>query len=427
MPELSENSKPIDNESRWFSRAGTWFWLLIALGAALRIYFVVFTQGTYDAGLWQLHSTGASELGLLNYYRANPNANHPPLILALEAGVYRVAVASRIPFPVLFRAPFALLDAGTTLLLFGLLGANRWRFVLTAAYWINPLAILLSAYHGNTDSAVAFFLLLSIRFLSKEQIVASASALGAGLWIKLPGVLAVPALVLFLRGWRKRLLFLSIFGAVALLGYLPALISDAAVIATNVFGYHGRMLQTQGGIALWGPRVLFFSIIDPPDQWAVQLQAPVLFFLHHNWLIALLLAFLLALLRQRHTALPQLCATIAMVYVTVCGFTDNWALQYFAWSLPCWFFLPWWFFVPATLLTTAYVYSLNWTLCGNPWLLGNWDFAGHPYWPEAVIDFRNLDVLFFVLFACGFLIAAMLDWLPLCRKTSDLIATRPTG
>lgn len=66
MPELTENSKPIHTESRWFSRAGIWFWLLIALGAALRIYLVLFTQGTYDAGLWQLHSTGASELGLLN-------------------------------------------------------------------------------------------------------------------------------------------------------------------------------------------------------------------------------------------------------------------------------------------------------------------------------------------------------------------------
>ncbi|HJX98191.1 MAG TPA: hypothetical protein VJ281_04900 [Chthoniobacterales bacterium] len=140
-----------------------------------------------------------------------------------------------------------------------------------------------------------------------------------------------------------------------------------------------------------------------------------------------MLAFLLALLRQRHTSLPQLCATIAMVYVTVCGFTDNWALQYFAWTLPCWFFLPWWFFVPATLLTSAYVYSLNWTLCGNPWLRGSWDFAGHPYWPQVVINFRNLDVLFFALFACGFLVAAVLDWIPLRRKTRDLVAPQPAS
>jgi hypothetical protein len=103
---------------------------------------------------------GVNEMGLLNYYHANPNANHPPLTFLFASSIYRFAVFSGIPFPVLLRAPFACFDAGTTFLLFKLLRPGRWRFVLTAAYWINPLAVLLSAYHGNTDSAVAFFILL---------------------------------------------------------------------------------------------------------------------------------------------------------------------------------------------------------------------------------------------------------------------------
>jgi hypothetical protein len=85
-----------------------------------------------------------------------------------------------------------------------------------------------------------------------------------------------------------------------------------------------------------------------------------------------------------------------MLYVVVYGFSDSWAFQYFAWSLPFWFFLPPWFFVSAIALGTAYIYSLYWFVCGNAWLLGKWDF----YRPSllaaqlAVGSQRHCSVLF---------------------------------
>jgi hypothetical protein len=96
-----------------------------------------------------------------------------------------------------------------------------------------------------------------------------------------------------------------------------------------------------------------------------------------------------------------------MIYFVVYGLSDYWAFQYFAWSLPFWFFLSPWLFVPGILVASAYIYSLYWTLCGNPWLLGQWDFIGHRYWPEPVIMFRNAAVLFFLLCACAFLLATL--------------------
>src|SRR5439155_730200 len=81
-----------------------------------------------------------------------------------------------IPFRILLRAPFALVDAGTAFLLLLLLGDCRWRFVAAAAYWLNPLSIIFSAYHGNTDSAVAFFLVLCVWLLSKKKLLGAASA-----------------------------------------------------------------------------------------------------------------------------------------------------------------------------------------------------------------------------------------------------------
>jgi hypothetical protein len=75
--------------------------------------------------------------------------------------------------------------------------------------------------------------------------------------------------------------------------------------------------------------------------------------------------------------------------------------------LPFWFFLRPWFFASATLLVSAYLYSLYWILCGNPWLLGTWNFAGHLDWPTPVIIFRNLAVFFFFGCACAFLASAI--------------------
>jgi hypothetical protein len=129
--------------------------------------------------------------------------------------------------------------------------------------------------------------------------------------------------------------------------------------------------------------------------------------LQHNWFIATLLLLLLAWLRRSRRTAPEVCATIAMGYAILYGFTDNWAFQYLAWSVPFWFFLQPRFCIAATLLAGGYIYSLYWFLCGNPWLSGKWDFVGRPGWPLIVITFRNLAVLFFFSSGCVFLISAV--------------------
>jgi hypothetical protein len=392
---------------RYLRGSGVWFWIVITLGAAARLYLVIFTEGTSDVSIWGQHAIGVNNLGVVNYYHSNPTANHPPFMLELVLLLGKASQVLGIPFPIMLRAPFALLDAASAALLYSLLSFHRFRLLLVAAYWISPLSIILSAYQGNTDSAVAFFLLLSVWFLSKPKIAAAAIAIGLGLWVKVPGILAVPALAWYLTSWRRRALFLLGIGLVGIIGYLPALLQDAPVIAQNVFGYHGRLLQNPAGEPAWGPRVLFFSIIAAPDKWPVYLQEPVVFFLRHSWQIAVSCSLALGLLWQLHRSIPNLCATIAVLYFPVYGLTDNWAFQYFAWSLPFWFFLPLWFSIPAVILSSGYIYSLYWALCHDPFLRGNWDFGGVLVWPGSVIVFRDLAVLFFSLSACGFLVTAI--------------------
>jgi hypothetical protein len=383
----------------WYSRPGIWFWVVIALGAALRFYLVVFTEGTQDVEIWERHARDVREHGLIGYYHGDPSANHPPFISEVESWLFAASDATGVPFRIFLRAPLALLDAATAFLLFSFLGACQWRCVAAAAYWLNPLSIIFSAYHGNTDSAVAFFLVLCVWLLSKDKFLTAAIALGVSLWIKLPTVLAIPALVLFIPDWRRRFQFLLVAGVVALATYVPALLQDPAIVWKNVFGYRAQILHTTAGLPAWGPRALLFSIIAAPQNWPVAFRAPILFFLANSWLIAVVLALMITWLRRSMRTVPELCATIAGIYIVVLALADGFSFQYFAWSLPFWFFFPRWFFIPAIALVSGYIYFLYAYLCGNPWLIGIWDFNSHPDWPFLIVALRNLGYLLFCVAA----------------------------
>jgi hypothetical protein len=398
-PQLGPNSASSSGSAIAFGAA-------MVVGALLRIYCVVFTNGTSDMDDWEDHAQQVHDRGLIGYYHFNSFANHPPFSFGLGWLILRTSGATGIPFRTLFRSLFAFLDAGNALLLFSLLRKERCRFFATAGYWLSPAAIIISAYHGNTDTAIAFFLLLSIWLAIKARTVASACAFGAGLWIKITGVLALPALLTFFRNWRLRLTFLATAAIVAVSTYLPALIRDYRVVWTNVFEYRGLVLQTTNGVPLWGPSVLFFSTIAPIQIWPEKYLKVALFILDRSWYIGISAMLLLMWLRRNRHSSNETCATIAMAYMILLGFSDNWAFQYFAWSLPFWFFLSWPFSIPAISLTSAYLYSLHWFFCGNGLLLGKWDFVGHRDLPRGILLLRDVTVLFFFVSGCVFIVLA---------------------
>jgi hypothetical protein len=218
-------------------------------------------------------------------------------------------------------------------------------------------------------------------------------------------VLAIPALLFFIPNWRKRFQFLLIAGVVALATYVPALFQDLPIVWKNVFGYRAQILNTTAGVPAWGPRILLFSVIAAPQNWPTRLHAPIVLFLANSWLIALALALMVTWLRRFKRSVPELCATIAGIYIIVLAFSDGFSFQYLAWSLPFWFFFQRWFFIPAIVLVSGYIYVLYAYLCGNPWLLGIWDFNGHPYWPSLIIALRNAAYLLFCAGAVWFLIS----------------------
>ncbi len=399
---------PAPNERlKSYLRPGVLFWVAILIGLLIRIYFVAFTQGTYDVDIWQGHAAGIQESGLIGYYHTNPTMNHPPFISIIFSRLLRLSQATGIPFRICIRAPFALLDALTALLLLRLCSNNRYRFVVTACYWLHPLTLIFSAYHGNTDSSIAFFLVLCTYLFLKEKPLWAGVVLGISLWVKLPGILALPAFFFFLNTWRDRFKFLFAVAAVGILTYLPALFQDPKILFNNVFGYQGQVIMTTVGIPVWGTRIFLTHFGDLPAQWREKLSGPILFYLRHNMWFCLVPIALLGWLRRSERTIRGLTATIVGIYAILYGWSNYWSFQYFAWSIPFWFIMNPHFTLIATLLAGGYIYSLYWFVCGNPWLFGRWDFIGHPYWSEFVLLARNLALLFFFISAGVFLISAV--------------------
>ncbi|MFT3781063.1 MAG: glycosyltransferase 87 family protein [Nibricoccus sp.] len=382
-------------DAKWFPRYA--FWAAFAIGLLIRGYLVVFTSGTYDVGIWRDHAMGIHELGLMGYYRANPLANHPPVACVLISSLFSYSEWFGVPFSILLRAPFAALDVGILLLLLYLLRDRPMRFLAGACYWLNPAVLILSAYHGNTDNVVGFSVLLSIVLLSKDRPIAAGVALGLGLWIKLPGMLAIPVLFFAAAWWKRRFQFLVAVGATAMVAFLPAMMSDFSVVWRNVFGYRGQMLHSTNGTLIWGLINVFARIYAAVGGWSDPITACIAAVLGRGQMIAYVVIAVFAIMRKAQRTGVGIGVTLAAAYGAVYAFSPQWAFQYLLWSMPLWFLLPVGFYLPAVLVASSYIYFLYWFLCGDPWLLGPWDFIGNPRWPPLVLLARDASVAFFTL------------------------------
>jgi hypothetical protein len=388
-----------------FRRPGPWLWLAVALGAGARAWLVLGTGGTLDVDVWAGHAWEINQKGLIGYYHGGEYIfNHPPLMGEIFSRFYVLAARMDIPFAVFLRAPFALLDLGTAALILKLLEGDPRRWVLFAAYWLLPLAIIFSSYHGNTDSALAFFLMGAVILVSRDRAWAAGALLGVGLWIKFPAVLAVPALVFGFASWNDRIRFLAATGLVGIASYLPALWQDAPVVIDSVFLYPGLQIQTPAGIQVWGTQLFYPDAESLPESWRAGFEsARRMLYLSNTWICLLPIGFLAWARRESRSPL-EIAGNVGAGYVVFHGLTNFWAWQYLAWALPLWLVAGRRFALPSLVATTAYVYGLDVWLTGSFLLNGSWDFIGKAHWPEWLLVVRNGTCLFFFASAL-FLIA----------------------
>ena len=379
-------------EGAWYTRPGGWFGGVLAIGALLRLLLVVFSDGSNDVGLVEAHARAVAEGGLTGAYRSSPLVNHPPPALLLFRGALAFSEWSGLAFPVVWRMPFAACDLLTAWLLLQCLRPNPLRYVLVAAYWLSPVSVILSSFHGNTDTTLAIVTLGCVLLTRAERSFWVGALLGLGLWIKLPIVLIAP-LVLAAAPPEGRLRLIAGAGAVALIGYAPAF-GDIPSLMDRVFGYGGIVLKASNGAFIWGPQSYYNLLTILPEAWWPAISRGVS--AYYGWNGPICLGLVLgysALASRRGVDGARLGVVLFGAYAVFYSANNMFAFQYLGWSAPLCFLVSPRFGAIWTALLGGYLWAAYALACGSPLLIGPFDLISHP-WPSWLMRLRDLAFCF---------------------------------
>lgn len=197
-------------------------------------------------------------------------------------------------------------------------------------YALNPIPILVCAYHGQFDAEPVLWMVMATVFTALprgvfsgwQQSVSAGAWLGIGILTKSYPVLALPALLPTIKGWGNRLSFVVAMGAVPLVGVLlyslffHAPFWEVVQRATGynfgigIYGYtyFARLARELGGDGRW-------------LQWAVQ----------YGRYITVGLLGVVWWVRARHQSAPAALLTLLVAFFAV---THAFAIQYLGWLVP---------------------------------------------------------------------------------------------
>jgi hypothetical protein len=277
---------------------------------------------------WQEFLATMREVGGVGVYRQIDWFNHPPFMLHALDAMDRLSHATGIPFPFWLRLPAILADVGSVAAVAGLVAKlpPGWRVdhprtalaILAAA----PVLVAISGFHGNTDPAMIFFVVLAVYLLDGAGIpLLAGAAFGMALNVKVVPLIFIPTLFLYMPSMWRRLQFFVAAGVVVLAGSLPYVREDPQVIARNVLGYGSFY-------GYWGlARIL--STVAPASWLNVTFEAKGRFLA--LGLVALAgVAMNLRAVRQPAPLFLQ-CGLVAFLFM---AFSPGFGIQYLAWLAP---------------------------------------------------------------------------------------------
>lgn len=218
--------------------------LSLALSAVvLRLILSAVSWGTNDIDTWFRFGQEVLNVGLGGLYERDPLFNHPPLMGLYSALVASMTIGLTEWFPFAFRLPGILAEG---FLVYAL--AHYDHRSAKAIAW-NPILILVSGYHGNTDPWYGIALVVAILLMMRAPTVSGL------LWafatqIKLVPLLTAPLFLLAAirdaRSWLPTAMLAPML-------WIVALISVDGPLFNRVFGYTPT-------VDFWGLPLLASSI-----------------------------------------------------------------------------------------------------------------------------------------------------------------------
>jgi uncharacterized membrane protein len=235
-------------------RIGAATWIIGAALVALFFKLVIAfnTFGSNDVVTFYTFARSLSEHGLEWTYRrgvvwlpVSPIFNHPPvtalyLQLIDHLSRHQIAQAYGITFPFLIRLPGIIADFVVAIVLarfFELKTGRRlplWALIL---FVLSPVSLMVSGFHGNTDSVMVMFLLLASLMCLSNRPWLCGLFLALSCQIKIIPLLFFPVFFFFWFHRRTIASFLIPFTLASLVLWWEPLVKFPLLFARNVLSY----------------------------------------------------------------------------------------------------------------------------------------------------------------------------------------------
>lgn len=339
-------------------------WLIVLLAALLArlIPALLLPVGaTYDIESYKLVTDGLLS-GQEVYAAALGRHPYLPFQMVIMGASALMAQWTNIPYVVAIKLPTILADVAITALIIH--SARRewlsenYAFHLGWLYALNPVSILVTAYHGQFEAVTLFLALLAwFYWRFARRPLASAVGLGLAILNKTWPVIFLPLLVLRMRSRRQQIYYAAV--AVA----IPALITLAYILlfSPNVRPMLLRILTHRGVAGYWGPTAVL-AMLGQTAPAAQSLFDTVLVF--RTWL--LLAAGVAAVwITRQQSLLNAMVTTMLCIFVITIGI----GIQWLVWLIPFAVLAREeqrlkWYSVAATFMLLIHLYGLHM----YPWL-----------------------------------------------------------
>lgn len=331
-----------------------WIVLACAIVALIaKIYCADTTIGTTDTFLFHGYAKIINVRGLLSLYRETPMFNHTPLVGEFIAAAWRIENATEgvVAFPFLLRLPGIVCDFLAVLLLLWLRTRTgtppAWALALFAA---SPVAFMISGYHGNVDSVLAFALLVATCFCIAPRPLACGIALGLACNIKIVALLVSPVFFFYWLHRRRAVPFAAGAIGATLAGWSVPLLTIPQIFLKNVLGYGGYWGD-------WGITFLLMKTGRPEFQQTGFLDLSPAQHMVFTLLKLVIFTSVIALAWRRRAAEGrELFTTLAVVWAIMFVFAPGGAPQYLVWLAPAVLLFSSCWYLALTATSTAFLF-----------------------------------------------------------------------
>jgi hypothetical protein len=373
--------------------------LCVVIAAAIALLFKVViafnTFGTNDVVEFYRFAAQLKHDGLKQTYLQQASFNHPPLVAHYLTVIYDLnhrpfAQGNGVTFPFLLRLPGIVADFVVVCALLALrkreprLRIPTWALVLLA---VSPVSLMVSGFHGNTDSVMVMFLVLATCQCVRNQPIWCGIFLALSCQIKIVPLLCLPVLLFFWLQRRSLLSFVLPLLLTTLIFWSEPLFHYPLAYAKNVFGYGS--FWGLWGMTYWLRQTGWseFSRASFDDLSAAQ-----------NLIVALLkltiiaAVIILAWRRRKMASGSALFASLAYTWMIFFVLSPGIGAQYLVWIAPFILVLSPQFYALFTAGSSLFLFFFYNTISrGLPWYGGmsNGDFkidwTPWSIWPWAIL------------------------------------------